>query len=93
MRVPIEIAVELMFEVDGNLRMIEATQRMDSSGLSGPDDDLDNGLEQQVVGHLRLLDPEHPDTRFDILGGENLIGRDPDRCRVVLTGPVSRPNL
>ncbi len=68
---------------------LEATQRLESS--TDEDDSINREDQENVVcGFLKCVDPEEfKGKEFSLVRGDNLIGRDPAKCRICFYSPVS----
>ena len=66
---------------------LEPTQRLDSST---EEEDSFSENQENIRGFLTCISPEeHEGKEFSLLPGDNIIGRDPAKCRIALQNPVS----
>jgi hypothetical protein len=71
---------------------MEATQKMNVSSEEEDDDVEREKFHTTVFGRLTVvLDPQSKiEETYDIFGGENKIGRDPEQSRIVVDNKVIR---
>ena len=67
---------------------MEATQALDRGSTDDEDVEDEEGFRSKVVAKLRLLGPDLEGTEMEVRGGENNIGRDPDRCSIPIQAKV-----
>jgi len=69
---------------------MEATQRLHFSSEEDEDDVEKETFQTTVFGKLTVLSdrPEGHEETYDIFGGENKIGRDPDQSRIAVDNKV-----